>query len=90
MQGNFNTNQIFTLKVIDSAKNYTASTTLEFVPAIYYGDSLETPTLPLADKLLSKNRYCNITINAKNYIYIFIPNKYGTPSFYVGGFEGGF
>lgn len=90
MQGNFNTNQTFTLKVIDSAKNYTASTILEFVPAIYYGDSLETPTLPLTDKLLSKNRYCNITINAKNYIYIFIPNKYGTPNFSVGGFEGGF
>lgn len=90
MQGNFSTNQIFTLKVIDSVKNYMTSTSLDFVPAIYYGDSIETPTLPLANKLLSKNRYCNITINAKNYIYIFIPIKYGTPSFFVGGFEGGF
>lgn len=85
-----NTNQTYTLKVIDSAKDYTKSITLEFVPAIYYGDFDSIPTLPITSKLLTKSRQCTLSINAYKYIYIFIPINYGTPSFYVGGFEGGF
>lgn len=90
MNGSFSTNQTFTLKVIDSAKSYTKSITLEFIPAIYYGDFDDIPKLPITNRLLTKSRQCTLNINAYKYIYIFIPVKYGAPSFYVGGFEGGF
>lgn len=90
MINKYTANQLFTLKVIDSTKSYEISTLLEFVPAIYYANAINTPTLPTANKLLTKNRQCTININAADYIYIFMPTKYGVPSFYVGGFEGGF
>lgn len=48
--------------------------------------------LGLAGSELSDNKTKDFTVNAAggNYIFYAIPASYGTPVFYVGGFEGGF
>ena len=38
----------------------------------------------------SRSQSFTVTANANEYIYLAIPSSFGTPIFYVGGFEGGF
>lgn len=59
----------------------------------YYG-TLTSLTLvsDLSYNNLSSGKASNFTVNANpnEYIYYAIPTSFGTPTFYVGGFEGGF
>lgn len=87
---NVNTTTTFTLKASDDNKSYQTSSKVEFVPAIYYGNSTEIPSFSSCFKILSKSRKCDISGTFTKYIYILMPTTYGEPRFFVGGFEGGF
>lgn len=76
-----------------SGKNYPfQSAKLNFYTAIYYTTSVEQPLIQNMNKIIQNSRSCSINVNAINgqYIWIFIPKDKMTPSFFVGGFEGGF
>lgn len=77
-----------------SGKNYPFQTAkLNFYTAIYYTTSVEQPAIQdIPNKIIQSSRSCSINVNATNgqYIWIFIPKDKMTPSFSVGGFEGGF
>lgn len=88
--GTFSNSQLITLNVLDNKKVTTYTLLVEFIPAIYYANSISIPPLPTVHKVLSKDGSCEININATNYVYIFIPTEYNKSKFYVGGIEGGF
>lgn len=90
----------FTLTATD-ARNATSSkqSTIYFLNGKYYGVSNITDTSKmdaafvkgLTKKLVSgRTGSWTVTANAGQYIYFAIPSSFGTPVFYVGGFEGGF
>lgn len=70
-------------------------TSINFMNYIYYGvsseENLSDPN-DLENKFLSdsKSKTFTITSNDTEYIYYAIPTRLGTPTFSVGGFEGGF
>lgn len=81
-----------TVKGNDGTKSVTGTAIIYFYPGIYYGASSTQPNITTLNKQLRPSRVCNITVNAGNsqYIWIFLPSDYGTPTFTVGGFSGGF
>ena len=90
----------FTLTATD-ARNTVASkqSTISFLNGKYYGVSNITDTSKMDAafvKGFTKNLVSgrtgswSVTANAGQYIYFAIPATFGTPVFYVGGFEGGF
>lgn len=90
----------FTLTATDT-RNAVASrqSTISFLNGKYYGVSNITDTSKMDAafvKGFTKNLVSgrtgswNVTANAGQYIYFAIPAIFGTPVFYVGGFEGGF
>lgn len=81
-----------TVRGNDGTKSVIGSATIYFYPGIYYGAGSTQPEINSLSKQLRASRVCNITVNAGNseYIWIFLPNNYGTPTFTVGGFSGGF
>nr|DAT14275.1 MAG TPA: hypothetical protein [Bacteriophage sp.] len=90
----------FTLTATDARKaTSTKQTTIYFLNGKYYGVSNITDTSRMDAafvKGLTRNLVSgrtgswNVTANAGQYIYFAIPASFGTPAFYVGGFEGGF
>lgn len=93
-------NTTFTLTATD-ARNAVASkqSTISFLNGKYYGVSniIDTSRMDAAfvqgfTKSLVSGRTgsWSVTANAGQYIYFAIPAAFGTPVFYVGGFEGGF
>lgn len=91
------TNKSWTLVATDERDATSQkSTTLNFYNGIYYGaasgttyDSAFVLTLT---KVLSGSKARTFTANAGEgqYIYYCLPSRLGTPSFNVGGFDGGF
>ena len=89
----------YTVTVTDE-RGATASRnlTIDFLNFICYGaasaqqEITNTFVNSLASKDLSKTRAKTIAVNAGSgqFIWIAIPSRLGTPSFSVGGFEGGF
>ncbi len=76
----------------DGTKEASGTATVNFYPGIYYGHGTIQPDTSSMSKLLQSSRKCSITINASTneYIWILLPTSYGTPTFTVGGFSGGF
>ena len=78
----------------DVTKTKTAS--IRFVAPIYYGVgesyTLENETVLSLNRLLKTSKTLTFTVNAASgqYILFAIPVSMGTPTFNVGGFEGGF
>lgn len=83
------------------AHNKTASkdTTIYFYHGKYYGVSeissaeyIDSAFIQKLTKQLVSGRTGKFSVNAGNgqYIYFAIPSSFGTPVFFVGGFEGGF
>lgn len=81
-----------TVRGNDGTKSVVGSATIYFYSGIYYGTGSAQPEINSLSKQLRSSRVCNITVNAKDseYIWVFLPNNYGTPTFTVGGFSGGF
>ena len=92
-------NKTFTLTVSDNKnKTATRSITFSFMYPKYYGAVVE-PDVYDNDFILnlsgyklasSKNGTFNVNAGTNEYIYFCIPTKWGTPTFNVGGFDGGF
>lgn len=91
---------MFTLEAEDEKGSIsTKRSTISFVNGIYYGKSslysIEKITsdfiLSLTKSLSSTfNRTFTVNTGEDEYIYFSYPTSMGKPSFYVGGFEGGF
>jgi hypothetical protein len=96
---NQTTNATWTLKATDEkGSSSTKSTSISFQNGVYYGtgsvgasDITNAFILGLTKKLQTSRA---ITFTASpikgQYIYYAFPSSMGTPTFYVGGFEGGF
>ena len=92
-------NKTFTLTVSDNKNNTaTRSITFSFLYPKYYGAVVEPDVydndfiLNLSGYRLASSRNGTFNVNAgtNEYIYFCIPIKWGTPTFNVGGFDGGF
>lgn len=88
-----NDNQ-YTIKATDlSDREYSFNTAwIKFYTAIYYTVSIEQPLISSMSKSIQNGKSLSFNVNAIDgqYIWIFIPKDKMTPSFSVGGFEGGF
>lgn len=88
----------FTLKATDErGATATKTTSITFLNGVYYGVSEVPETLDSAfvlklSKTLRSNKLPSFSVNAGagQYIYYCQPKRYGTCSFTVGGFTGGF
>lgn len=91
-----NSNKTFTLTVSDGKTTVSRNASITFNNCKYYGTSLSSSYDATLISSLTKNitgsRTGSWTVNARENEYIFfaIPTRYGTPSFNVGGFDGGF
>lgn len=94
------TTTTFTLTATDARNSVSSKqSTIYFLNGKYYGVSNITDISKMDAtfvKGLTKNLVSGrtgswtVTANAGQYIYFAIPTSFGTPVFYVGGFEGGF
>lgn len=89
-------NKTYTLTATLNDTTKTAEAKIQFIAPVYYGVS-ETYQLTNAQilgltKVLTTSRARTINVNAAagQYILYALPNTLGTPTFKVGGFEGGF
>lgn len=86
----------YTLKAALNGATKTATSTIKFVAPVYYGVSasyaLENATVLALTRVLTTSRARTFTVNAAEgqYILYALPASLGTPTFKVGGFEGGF
>ena len=95
---NITANTTFTLKATDErGTQSTKTTSITFLNGVYYGVSAIPETLDSAFILtltreLRNNKKPSFTANAGagQYIYYCIPKRFGTCTFTVGGFTGGF
>lgn len=88
---NIVSNKTFTLKASDGKKTAVKTTSINFMNYVLYGVGSSFAENNLT-KVLSntKSRTLNVNAGSGQYIYYSIPARLGTPTFYVGGFEGGF
>lgn len=94
------TDSVFTLTATDSrSASDSSNSTISFLNGRYWGigtvtsaDDVDRDFILGLTKQLSSSRIKTFTVTAGagQYIYYAIPSAFGTPSFYVGGFEGGF
>lgn len=91
------TNKTWTLVATDERDATSQKTTaLNFYNGIYYGVALEasydSAFILVLTKVLSGTKARTFAVNAgeNQYIYYCLPSRLGTPSFNVGGFDGGF
>lgn len=92
-------NKTFTLVATDE-KGATASktTSISFLNGLYYGvgsvdaSGITDSFIQGLTKSLTSSKAKTFTVAPATgeYIYYAIPTRFGTPTFYVGGFEGGF
>ena len=93
----FNSNKTFTLTANDGSKSFSRNISFNFMNKRYWGVSTlvdldSSFIVSLSNSELSTNRNKTFTVNCGNDEHIFycIPSTFGTPTFTVGGFSGGF
>lgn len=92
----FNSNKTFTLTANDGVKDFNKNISFNFLNGIYWGvssnTSYDSDFINSLSKELSSSRSKTFTVNCglDQYIYYCIPANFGTPTFTVGGFSGGF
>lgn len=96
---NLTANKTWTLAATDERDAKSSKTaSLTFLNGAYYGvgnadgAAIDNAFVAGLQKVLTSSRARDFTVNAGagEYIYYAIPATFGTPVFYVGGFEGGF
>ena len=92
-----NDSVLFTLSATEDGDPDARNTSIAWQPRTFIGvdvDGLSTEAdiESLSTQQLDSNRQTtfNITAGAGQHIYYAFPSSYGTPTFFVGGFEGGF
>lgn len=90
-------NTTYTAKGIDDKTNSIEKKgSIAFVSPIYYGakvlEDINNAFVLSLNKKIVNNRLQDLsfTVGANDNAIIALPHAYGTPTFYVGGFEGGF
>ena len=84
---------VFTAKLTDDlGHEISSSKSINFYNGVYYGVGPQTISLNNLTKSLQATRSKTFTVTAgeDQYIYFACPSLYGTPTFKVAGFEGGF
>lgn len=96
---NLTGNKTYKLTVTDERDTEVSkTTTVTFLNGVYYGvgsvnaDNTNNEFIQSLTKVLSDTRVRDFTVTANTGEYIFycIPTRLGIPTFFVGGFEGGF
>lgn len=89
---NITKDKTYTLRATDERGSTTAKTTsITFLNRIYYGASgTFTPSVFGGELASSKSKTFTVTAGEGAYIWYAVPTRFGTCSFKVGGFEGGF
>lgn len=92
-----NASQAFTLDAVEDGDPDSLGASILWQPRTFWGvdvDGLSTEAdiEGLANSALdnNRNRTFTVTAGAGEHIYYAIPSSYGTPTFTIGGFEGGF
>ena len=92
-------NKTYTLTATDERDaKATKTTAISFLNGVYHGvgtavgEAINNDFVKVLTKKLSGSKAETFTVNAAegNYIYYALPKRLGTPTFFVGGFEGGF
>ena len=89
-------NTTYKLTAADEKTSVEKTTAVSFVNGIYYGVSEESTIdsafiLKLTKVLQgSRNKTFTVTAGSAQYIWYAVPTRYGTCTFNVGGFDGGF
>lgn len=89
-------NTSFKLEVSDGKTTVNKTTSINFYNGRYYGvsnsETYDSDFILSLNKTLTNSRACNFTVNCRpgQYIFFAIPTRFGTPTFTVGGFSGGF
>lgn len=93
-------NSTFSIKATDArGASDTKTTAIKFLNGIYYGigtvtsaDQCTSAFVQTLTKRLATSRVTSFTVTAAagQYVYFACPASFGTPAFFVGGFEGGF
>ena len=92
----FNSNKTFTLNANDGTKNFSKSIGFSFLNGRYWGVSsamsYDNDLIRNFSKELSSSKSKTFTVNCGKGQHIFycVPTRFGSCSFKVGGFEGGF
>lgn len=84
---------LFTLEATLDSNILTSSVSLNWYYRKYYGTSSNLANisdLQYNGLVSNKNGSFSVDATPGEYIYLAIPSSFGTPTFYVGGFEGGF
>lgn len=98
LAGNVKENKTYTLQVTDERGfSVTKPATISFTSGVYYGvaaipETLDSAFIRTLTKTLRSNKLPSFNVNAGEgqYIWYCLPKRYGTCSFTVGGFTGGF
>lgn len=89
-------NTSFKLEVSDGKTTVNRTASINFYNGRYYGvsnaETYDSDFILSLNKTLTGSRSCNFTVNCGEgqYIFFAIPTRFGTPTFTVGGFTGGF
>ena len=89
-------NTSFKLEVSDGKTTVNRTASINFYNGRYYGvsnsETYDSDFILSLNKTLTNSRACNFTVNCRpgQYIFFAIPTRFGTPTFSVGGFSGGF
>ena len=92
----FNTNKTFILSANDGKKDFSRSIGFSFLNGRYWGvsnsNTYDSNFIKSLSKELASSRGKTFTVNCGSGQHIFycIPSSFGTPTFTVGGFSGGF
>lgn len=95
---NITSNSIIKLTVTDERDaSVSKQVTIQFQPKVYYGvsadpNALDSPAINALTGALASSKARTFSANAGEgeYIVYIIPSSFGTPTFNVGGFDGGF
>ena len=93
---NITSNKTFKLEVSDGKTTVSRNAAINFYNGRYHGvsnsENYDSDFILSLNKTLTGSRSCNFTVNCGEgqYIFFAIPTRFGTPTFTVGGFSGGF
>ena len=93
---NITSNKTFKLEVSDGKTTVSRNAAINFYNGRYHGvsnsETYDSDFILSLNKTLTNSRACNFTVNCGQgqYIFFAIPTRFGTPTFSVGGFSGGF
>ena len=93
---NITSNKTFKLEVSDGKTTVSRNAAINFYNGRYHGvsnsENYDSDFILSLNKTLTNSRACSFTVDCGQgqYIFFAIPTRFGTPTFTVGGFTGGF